>query len=288
MARTLADAAIGDDRPIGRHPLRAIELLQFLGTLERPVVVARLCPGHVLRSRDVAAPLTGLREARRRENLAGELLWTADVDEHRSLIVHGPLNIGQKRAKRHVGRSGFVGCPSRARHVGRQLTAFLEPFLPSTVHDAHVGVAVDLELPECPRGEPVVVVAVEHHGGVVVDARTTEQLFEPAGRHDVADDGVAELGGPVPAARVGYMTLGVRAGVDIDLHDPNIRVGMVLQDPLGAHDHFGRARTPVTFGNPFGADLLVPQTAHATLEMTHAQMIRRGLPRVAGSGHGDS
>src|SRR5687768_1250466 len=60
VARALADAAVGDGRPVGLDAGGAVELLQVVGGLESTVLVARLAPGHARRARDVAAALAGL------------------------------------------------------------------------------------------------------------------------------------------------------------------------------------------------------------------------------------
>src|SRR5947209_2393926 len=83
VARALADAAIRDHRLVGRDALRAVQRLQLVGALERPIVVARLRPRDALRAGNVPTTLTGFGETGRREDLAGELLRTAHVDERR-------------------------------------------------------------------------------------------------------------------------------------------------------------------------------------------------------------
>jgi hypothetical protein len=105
------------------------------------------------------------------------------------------------------------------------------------VHDPHVLVAVDLQLPERPCREPVVVVAVEDDRGLVVDTGLAEQLFQLPGRHDVADERVAELGRPVPAGGPGNMTLIVCSRIDVDFDDADARVGGVLRHPLSGNEN---------------------------------------------------
>src|SRR5439155_7989313 len=77
VARALADAAVRDHRLIGGYALRRVQGSQFLGALERAIVVARLGPRNVLRPWDVTAALARLGQTGRRENLARELLRTA-------------------------------------------------------------------------------------------------------------------------------------------------------------------------------------------------------------------
>ena len=54
----LADAAVGEHLLLGRDALRAVELAQLVGRLERAVVADRLRPRDRLRARDVAACAT--------------------------------------------------------------------------------------------------------------------------------------------------------------------------------------------------------------------------------------
>src|SRR2546423_4270362 len=93
-ARSFADAAVRDHRPVACDPLRGIERSQFVEALERAIVVAVLAPRDALRAGDVAAPLAGLGQSWRREDLAGELLRAADVDERRGFVLHRLLHFG--------------------------------------------------------------------------------------------------------------------------------------------------------------------------------------------------
>ena len=97
--------------------------------------------------------------------------------------------------------------------------------------------AVDLQLPERPRGEPVVVVAVEHDRRIVVDAGLPEQLFELVRRHDIAHHRIAQLSGPVPPGGAGHVALIVRSRIDVHLDDADAGIGRVLRDPFGRHEH---------------------------------------------------
>src|SRR5262249_13556450 len=70
----LANAAVGDHFGAPGPPLAAVKLAERLGALERPVLVDRLCPGHIDGPRNVAPALRRLRHARRRNHLAGKLI----------------------------------------------------------------------------------------------------------------------------------------------------------------------------------------------------------------------
>src|SRR5262249_20717421 len=168
-AGTLADAAVGNHRLLARDPLLGVHRLQRVEALERAVLVAVLPPRNALRAGNVAAALAGLRQSGRRENLAGEFVWTADVDQPRFLARARALHLGEERAQRRVGRLRLVGGLRQLRRLGAQLASFGQPLLAAAVHDADVLMAVDLQLPERPGREPVVVVAVEHDRRLVVD-----------------------------------------------------------------------------------------------------------------------
>src|SRR4051812_5758014 len=109
MARSFADAAVGDHGRIGCGSRAAIELLQFFARLERAVLVAGLAPRDALRARDVSATLTGLRQSRRCQDLPRELLWAPHVHEHGGARVHGLLHFWKERANRQVRRVRLVG-----------------------------------------------------------------------------------------------------------------------------------------------------------------------------------
>src|SRR5262249_44078649 len=151
--RALADAAVCDHRLIAVDSLRRIEPFQLVEALEGAVLVAVLAPRDALGARNVAAALARLGQSGRREDFAGEFLRAPDVDERRRLAAHGLLDLGKERAQRDVGRADRVLHGRERRLVGAQVARLSEPFLAPAVHDAHVVVAVYLELPERPRGE---------------------------------------------------------------------------------------------------------------------------------------
>ena len=84
--------------------------------------------------------------------------------------------------------------------------------------------AVQLQLPIRPRGEPVVVVAIQHDRRVRADARCRQECAEVLAARDVATDAVGELAGPVPADRSRQVALVVGGRVDIDLDEADRRV----------------------------------------------------------------
>ena len=96
--------------------------------------------------------------------------------------------------------------------------------------------AVQLELPVRPRGEPVVVVAVQHDRRVRTDPRVGQQLAEVLARCDVAADPVGQLAGPVPADGARDVALLVGRGVDVDLDEADVRVVEVVLRPVGVDE----------------------------------------------------
>ncbi len=84
--------------------------------------------------------------------------------------------------------------------------------------------AVQLELPVRPRGEPVVVVAVEDDRRVRCDPAVSQEGAEVLAAGDIAADPVGELAGPVPADGARQVALLVGGRVDIDLDEANARV----------------------------------------------------------------
>ena len=97
-------------------------------------------------------------------------------------------------------------------------------------------VAVQLELPVGPRGEPVVVVAVQDDRGVGPDARLGQQRREVLARRDVAADAVGQLARPVPADGAREMALLVGGRVDVDLDEADVRVVEVGLRPVAVDE----------------------------------------------------
>src|SRR5258708_4829033 len=161
MARAFPDAAIGYRWLVRSDSFVLIQRRELVRRFEAAVLLAGHSPGNALRAGDVAAALTGLRQAGWRKDFAGELVWAAHGDERVTLGLEGALDLGQKRPERHIRLHRPMGRLRDCRHLSCELTTLGSPFLPAAVHQAHVLVAVDLHLPQRPGGEPVVVVAVE-------------------------------------------------------------------------------------------------------------------------------
>src|SRR5439155_19228952 len=73
------------------------------------------------------------------------------------------------------------------RCVGDEFAALVLPLLPTAVHQPGVLVAVVLEIPDKPGGEPVVVVAVGDDRVLGTDALRCEQLLEVLPGEQIAD-----------------------------------------------------------------------------------------------------
>ncbi len=116
-----------------------------------------------------------------------------------------------------------------------------------------VAVAVQLELPVGPGGEPVVVVAVQHDRRVRPDPGLGQELAEVLATGDVAPDPVGQLAGPVPADGTREVALLVGRRVDVDLDEADLRVGQVGERPV-AVDEGGVAGVSVAHGVGFLRD----------------------------------
>ena len=117
----------------------------------------------------------------------------------------------------------FVGGRSDSRLFVGERALFFQPLLAAAVHDQNFFVAVVFQLPESPRGKPIVVVAVENDGGVRRDSRFAEQLFKRLRICQVAADGVLQFGLPIPGDGAVDVPLVVRGGVDVDFDEAEVR-----------------------------------------------------------------
>jgi len=112
-------------------------------------------------------------------DFAGELIDGANVNELAGLAA---VDDGEDFFL--VGAQGFVGAGNvirgwrDVRGIFGYRALFFEPFLAAAVDEADVLVAVELQLPQCVGGEPVVVVTVEEDGGVVGNAGGAEKFLE--------------------------------------------------------------------------------------------------------------
>ena len=185
----------------GVTPLASYSARRSAVVLERAVLLDRLGPRDARGAGDVPGPLGGLAHARRGDDLAVELGRRAHVDEDQLGVAEARQDVVAEGPQRVVGLGQLVAGRVVRRHVGRQRQAVVQPVLATAVEDAHVVVAVQLELPVRPRGEPVVVVAVQDDRRVGADAARRQQLGEVLARGDVAADAVGQLAGPVPADR---------------------------------------------------------------------------------------
>src|SRR5690606_23478138 len=100
--------------------------------------------------------------------------------------------------------------------VGVERQALRFPQLAAAVEQADLD-AIDVEHPRTPRGEPVVVVAIEYDLGIAGDAGVAQLGLELFTRGDVAPGRVDQFGVPVEVHRAGDVTALVDAGVDAHL-----------------------------------------------------------------------
>src|SRR5262245_55134073 len=106
----------------------------------------------------MTAALACFGKAWGRKNFAGKFLRAANIDQRVAFRRNGLLHLRQKRPQRVVSGLRGIRLGRKRRLVSAELPAFGEPLLSAAVHDPHVLMTVNLQLPERPRGKPVVVV----------------------------------------------------------------------------------------------------------------------------------
>jgi len=112
--------------------------------------------------------------------------------------------------------------------------------LAAAVQQPGVVDAVVAQLPVGPGREPVVVVAVQHDLRVVVDPRLPQERLEILAAGEVAADRVRQLAGPVDRHGPGEVAGLVRAGVDVDLQEADVRVVEVVAGPVDVDQGVGQ------------------------------------------------
>src|SRR6267143_2833970 len=161
VRRALANPAVGDHLLVRRDAFAAVELLQLVRRLEGPVLADRLSPGDVGGCGDMAASLGALLgQVLGCQQLTAVLLGGADVDQLGARVLVAAADVVAEGADLGVGIRGAVLGRLRGRAVGSQLPALGLPFLPTAIHQPDIAMAVILQVPDEPGGEPVVVVAV--------------------------------------------------------------------------------------------------------------------------------
>ncbi len=99
------------------------------------------------------------------------------------------------------------------RSVARERTVLLLPLHAAAVHHLRLRVAEQLEHPERVARPPVVLVAVEHDGGVPGRADPRHQLLEAGARDVVTADLVVQVRRPVHVHRAGDVSGRIEQGV---------------------------------------------------------------------------
>ena len=83
--------------------------------------------------------------------------------------------------------------------------------------------------------EPIVVVTVQNHGGIVPDTRFGQQSLKRSLKGDIANHGIAELGVPGPGNRSGHVAFVIGLGIHVYFDHAHIRVFAVRRYPIGIH-----------------------------------------------------
>ena len=96
--------------------------------------------------------------------------------------------------------------------------------------------AVQLELPVGPGGEPVVVIAIQDDRRVGTDPRLGKQRAEVLAAGDVAADPIGQLARPVPADGAWEVALLVCGRVHVDLDEADVRVVQVFERPIAVDE----------------------------------------------------
>ena len=172
-----------------------------------------------------------LRQVRRGEQLAAELVRRAHVDQVPGADRRHDLVAQRADGAVRVGRRVVGG--GALRDLGDELAGVELPLLPPAVEQLHVVVPVDLEVPVCVGGEPVVVPAVEHDRVIVADAPLGQQRLETCLVHEVTADMVLQILLPVELDRVADVALVVGRGVlvHLDEHDIGDRLDVTRPSP---------------------------------------------------------
>ena len=214
--------------------------LQLVRALEAPVLGDRRRPRHVLRAGDVTAALRALlRKVLGREELAGVFLRRPDVDDLRAVAGDLLEHVVAQCADRRIRTLCLVLAARERRTLGHERAAFGDPLRATAVDELRVLVPVVLQQPEEPRGEPVVVVAVDDDGRVLRDAALGEELLELLLVEEIAHRLLLQIGLPVHADRARRVTLVVGRRVDVDLEDAHVRILRMLREPVGLDESFG-------------------------------------------------
>src|SRR6266568_91219 len=230
----LADAAVGDDFVFAVDALGLVEFFQVVIGLEGSIFVGSLSPGDIGGLGYVTGALGGFGHARRGNDLAGEFIDGANVNELAGLAaIEDGKNFFLARTQGFIGVGNVIGRGSDLCRILGERALFLEPFLAAAVDEAHILVAIIFQLPEGVSGEPVVVVAIEQNGGVIGNAGGAEKFLQGGFVDQVAPDVVLELGLPVPSDGAGNVALVVGGGVDVDFDKAEIGGIEIVSGPIG-------------------------------------------------------
>ncbi|CNZ29293.1 Uncharacterised protein [Mycobacterium tuberculosis] len=186
-----------------------------------------------------------LRQVRGGQDLAGELVGRAHVDE--VLDVDGRQDLVGECPNRVIRRGGGVGGHRPADRVAGQRASVELPLLAAAVEQLDLLMAVELEIPVRVGGEPIVVAAVQDHRVLVGDATLGQQLGELLGVDEVTFDRILQVGAPVQLDRAGNMVTVICTGVLVHFDENDLRRVQIALSPVGGDQDIAACHG----GNPF-------------------------------------
>ncbi len=169
---------------------------------------------------------------------AGVLVIRAHIHQRNIITFQRLQHFIPKRADLAV--AALLGCVLRGRvlrHFGGQLTALVDPLFAAAIHDLGIGMAKELKNPERIRCPPVVLVTIEHNGGIVADALLAHQRFEPLFVQVIAHQRIVKVAHPVDLNCARNMAQVVQQNIFVAFDQPNVRIVEMLGHPVGLDEH---------------------------------------------------
>ncbi|MNS75704.1 hypothetical protein D3C72_1092320 [compost metagenome] len=247
MARTFANAAVCDDRFAAVDAGCGVDFFQFIDGFECTVRSNCLAPWHIRCARDVTGTDCQFLYTCRCKNFAAVFISRADVDQSYIAFLFSRCdNIAQACAQGRIGCTDFDIAGGRCLGHRNQWAIFCFPFLATAIQQFDVLHAVDIKYPCAPCGKPVIGVAIQDDGAVIVDAGVTQQLFKVLLAGDVATDGIDQVGMPFKIYRARNMCAFEYAGIHADFNQAQFWIVDVFFQPVGADQEVARCcmRTP--------------------------------------------
>ena len=119
----------------------------------------------------------------------------------------------------------------------RHWTLLCLPLLPPTIHDPHILVPIHREQPERIARVPVVLIAVQDNGGIIVDAPAAHELLEALLVHEIARYRVLHIDMPVELDCTWQVTNFIQQYIFIYLDQANIGVVEMFGNPTCLYQH---------------------------------------------------